>query len=67
MPNSLVGSLIRCYWPGLYEPTPGGEKKLALRWDDYEVAKSASTSGTAAGAVITAFWVRQISSSFLHS
>jgi hypothetical protein len=67
MPNSLVGSLIRMHWPGLYEPTPGGEKKLALRWEDYEVAKSASTSRTAADAVITTFWVRQISPNFLHS
>jgi hypothetical protein len=48
------------FWPGLYTVVPGGEKKLATRWADYEAA-DCLCFGKASNAVITKFWVRHIS------
>jgi hypothetical protein len=62
-PNSLVGALIRKFWPGFYTPpgtVPGGAQRLALTWADYQVAP-ATGFATAAVAVIDTFWVRHIS------
>jgi hypothetical protein len=67
MPNSLLGALIRKFWPGFYTVVPGGERKLATHWEDYEAAdcpgfRKAST------AVLTKFWVRHtlLSHAFAH-
>jgi hypothetical protein len=53
--------LLKKYWPGLYRLKPLDEtcrdKKLALKWEDYEAAHDESF-GTYANAVITNFWVR---------
>ena len=62
-PNTMLGSLIRKFWPGFYTPlgqVPGGEPELATTWTDYEAAPSLGFH-TAADAVITTFWVRHIS------
>jgi hypothetical protein len=56
----LLGALIRKFWPGLYEPVPLGEKKLATHWADYEAAEC-PPFGKASDAVYTKFWVRNIS------
>ena len=58
-PGSLLGALIRKYWPGLYDAGPDGETKLAYKWVHYEVAPIPGFE-TAAEAVITGFWVRHI-------
>ena len=64
--------LLKKYWPGLYGE---GEKKLARKWEDYEVAKAAGFMSdetgamfapTAAQVVHNQFWVTLILSSFLH-
>ena len=60
MPASLIGASIRKYWPGMYNPIPGGESKLAYTWDDYEIAPFPGFT-SAADAVIKKFWVRHIS------
>ena len=60
MPGSMLGALIRRFWPGMYTPVPGGEPKLAYSWADYEAAECPGF-GTAADAVITKFWVRHTS------
>nr|XP_051229239.1 uncharacterized protein LOC127347050 [Lolium perenne] len=54
-PSSMIGALIRQYWPGFYTPVPGGEKKLAETWADYEAAPCPGF-GTASDAVYTKFW-----------
>ena len=57
MPNSLLVSLIKRYWPGYYTPlgmVPGGLPKLASTWADYEAAPGVGFL-TAAEAVITKF------------
>ena len=62
-PNSMLGSLIRKFWPGYYTPlgmVPGGATKLATTWADYQAAPAVGFL-TAADAVITKFWVRHIS------
>ena len=62
-PNSMLGALIRKFWPGFYTPpdsVPGAPQRLALTWADYEVAPVPGFA-TAAVAVITKFWVRHIS------
>jgi hypothetical protein len=56
----LIGALIRKFWPGFYTPVPGGEPKLATSWLDYEAADCPGF-GKASDAVITKFWVRNIS------
>ena len=59
----MLGSLIRKYWPGYYTPismVPGGTRKLAVTWADYEAAPLVGFR-TAAEAVTTKFWVRHIS------
>jgi hypothetical protein len=57
----VLGVLLKKYWPGLYRLKPLDEtcldKKLALKWEDYEAAHDESF-GTCANAVITNFWVR---------
>ena len=63
LPNSMLGSLIRKFWPGHYTPismVPGGARKLATTWADYDAAPSVGFR-TAAEAVTTKFWVRHIS------
>jgi hypothetical protein len=63
LPNSMVGALIRKFWPGKYTPldmVPGGSPKLATTWADYQAAPSVGFR-TNVEAVITKFWVRQIS------
>ena len=63
LPNSMLGALIRKFWPGYYTPisnVPGGAMKLASTWADYEVAPCVGFH-SAADAVITKFWVRYIS------
>lgn len=35
-PNSLLGALIKEYWPGFYTVVTNGEEKLAWVWEDYE-------------------------------
>jgi hypothetical protein len=62
MPNSLLGALIKKFWPGRYTPlstVPGGPTKLATTWADYEDAPAVGFA-TAAEAVTTKFWVRHI-------
>ncbi|XP_047072802.1 uncharacterized protein LOC124682078 [Lolium rigidum] len=60
LPNGVLGVLLKKYWPGLYRLKPLDEtcrdKKLALKWEDYEAAHDESF-GTCANAVITNFWV----------
>ncbi|KAK1669701.1 hypothetical protein QYE76_057860 [Lolium multiflorum] len=59
VPNSLLGALIKKFWPGRYTPlstVPGGETKLATTWADYEDAPAVGFA-TAAEAVTTKFWV----------
>jgi len=56
----LIGALLRKFWPGYYTPVPGGERKLATTWYDYEAADCPGY-GKASDAVITKFWVRHIS------
>nr|XP_051198641.1 uncharacterized protein LOC127312207 [Lolium perenne] len=51
----MIGALIRQYWPGFYTPVPGGEKKLAETWADYEAAPCPGF-GKASDAVYTKFW-----------
>jgi hypothetical protein len=63
MPNSLVGALIRKFWPGFYTVVPGGERKLATRWEHYEAADCPGY-GKASDAVISKFWVRH--TFFMH-
>jgi hypothetical protein len=61
--NSMVGPLIRKFWPGKYTPldmVPGGSPMLATTWADYQAAPSVGFR-TTAEAVITKFWVRHIS------
>ena len=63
LPNSMLGALIRKFWTGYYTPismVPGGARKLATTWADYQVAPGTGFA-TAADAVITKFWVRHIS------
>ncbi|KAM0835356.1 hypothetical protein ACQ4PT_062987 [Festuca glaucescens] len=59
LPDGVLGVLLKKYWPGLYRVTPLDEtcleKKLALKWEDYEAAHDESF-GTRANAVITSFW-----------
>ena len=57
--NTLVGALIRKFWPGFYTPVPNGERKLATSWAHYEAAENSGYAGKAFEAVITKFWVRQ--------
>nr|XP_051190101.1 uncharacterized protein LOC127303400 [Lolium perenne] len=62
MPNSLLGALIKKFWPGRYTPlstVPGGATKLDTTWADYEDAPAVGFA-TAAEAVTTKFWVRHI-------
>ena len=56
MPNTLIGALIRKFWPGLYSTVPNGATKLATHWVDYQAANYAS-SGKCSDAVINKFWV----------
>lgn len=58
-PSSLIGALIKKYWPGMYTPVPGGQKKLAYTWADYKAADCIGF-GKASDAVITKFWVRHL-------
>jgi hypothetical protein len=63
LPNSMVGALIRKFWPWKYTPldmVPGGSPKLATTWADYQAAPGVGFR-TAVEAVITKFWVRHIS------
>jgi hypothetical protein len=63
LPNSMVGALIRKFWPGKYTPldmVPDGSPKLATTWADYQAAPGVGFR-TSAEAVITKFWVRHIS------
>ncbi|KAM0838728.1 hypothetical protein ACQ4PT_060779 [Festuca glaucescens] len=59
LPNGVLGVLLKKYWPGLYRVKPLDEtcldKKLALKWEDYEAAHDESF-GTRANVVITSFW-----------
>ncbi|KAK1692814.1 hypothetical protein QYE76_009511 [Lolium multiflorum] len=58
VPNSLLGALIKKFWPGRYTPlstVPGGETRLATTWADYEDAPAVGFA-TAAEAVTTKFW-----------
>ena len=59
LPNSLLGALLRKFWPGHYT-LPLGDRKLATTWADYQAAPVPGFT-TAAEAVITKFWVRHIS------
>ena len=59
MPASLLGALLKKFWPGLYTP-PGGEEKLAIAWPDWEAAPCVGFENCA-DAVIKKFWVRHIS------
>ena len=56
MPNTLIGALIRKFWPGLYSTVPNGVTKLATHWVDYQAANYAS-GGKCSDAVINKFWV----------
>ena len=58
-PNTMLGSLIRKFWPGHYT-LPEGNRKLATTWADYQAAPSVGFQ-TATDAVTTTFWVRHIS------
>ena len=58
-PNSMVGALLKKFWPGYYTPTLC-EPKVATTWPDYEAAPCVGFH-SAADAVITKFWVRYIS------
>jgi hypothetical protein len=54
----MVGALIRKFWPSKYTPldmVPGGDRKLATTWADYQAALVVGFQ-TAAEAVITKFW-----------
>ena len=55
-PNTMVGALIRKFWPGLYSTVPNGERKLATHWVDYQAAHHPGF-GRCSDAVITKFWV----------
>jgi hypothetical protein len=65
-PGSLLGALIRKFWPGFYTPVPGGERKLAYSWADFEDAPGVGFA-TAAEAVITKFLGKAYFLSFVHS
>ncbi|KAK1601189.1 hypothetical protein QYE76_018925 [Lolium multiflorum] len=57
-PSSMIGALLRKFWPGKYYPlgtVPAGEKKLATTWTDYESAPGVGFP-TAAEAVMRKFW-----------
>jgi hypothetical protein len=59
----MVGALIRKFWPGKYTPldmVPGGDRKLATTWADYQAAPGIGFQTTVED-VITKFWVRHIS------
>nr|XP_051190071.1 uncharacterized protein LOC127303369 [Lolium perenne] len=61
VPNSLLGALIKKFWPGRYTPlstVPDGETKLATTWADYEDALAVGFA-TDAEAVTTKFWVAE--------
>ena len=58
-PNTLVGALIKKYWPGYYTDSLG-VRKVATTWADYEAAAYVGFH-SAADAVRTKFWVRHIS------
>ncbi|KAK1627445.1 hypothetical protein QYE76_001760 [Lolium multiflorum] len=58
LPSSIIGALLRKFWPGKYYPlgtVPAGEKKLATTWTDYESAPGVGFP-TAAEAVMRKFW-----------
>ncbi|KAK1621138.1 hypothetical protein QYE76_026655 [Lolium multiflorum] len=58
LPSSMIGALLRKFWPGKYYPlgtVPAGEKKLATTWTDYESAPGVGFP-TAAEAVMRKFW-----------
>ena len=42
LPAGILTCLLKKYWPGLYK-SGLEEKKLALKWEDYEAAKSGGT------------------------
>ncbi|KAK1684049.1 hypothetical protein QYE76_044897 [Lolium multiflorum] len=57
-PSSMIGALLRKFWPGKYYPlgtVPAGVKKLATTWTDYESAPGVGFP-TAAEAVMRKFW-----------
>jgi hypothetical protein len=56
----LLRALIRKFWPSYYTLVPGGERKLAYNWANFEAAPSPSFA-SAADAVITKFWVKHTS------
>jgi len=73
LPGVILTALLKKYWPGLYTLS-NGEKRLALKWEDYERAESGGsmTDGdgsrfvpTCAQVVYTKFWVRLFLSSSL--
>ena len=59
--NTMVGALIKKYWPGYYTAS-FGERKVATTWVDYEAVPCVGFH-SAADAVMTKFWVRHFSSS----
>lgn len=77
LPGGLLTTILKKFWPGLY---PVGEaanapKKLATKWEDYQVAKAPGhmeddTGGsfvpTRAQIVQYTFWVRLFWPSFVH-
>ena len=76
IPGGILTCLLKEYWPGLYKINPDSEeKKLATKWEDYEVVKSAgfmtdengdSFVPSLAQVVHTKFWVRLSLSSSVH-
>lgn len=67
LPGGVLTSLLKKHWPGLYKVGDGEQRKLALKWEDYEVAKAGGLMRNADGetfvptcaqVVQTKFWVR---------
>ena len=68
IPGGILTALLKEYWPGLYKSGPNPEdKKLATRWEDYQVAEAVGfmtdENGerfvpTRAQVVHNKFWVR---------
>lgn len=54
-PASMLGALLRKFWPGFYSTVPDGPQKLAYSWAAYEVADCPGY-GKASDAVIGKFW-----------
>jgi hypothetical protein len=48
LPGGLLTTPMKKYWPSFYKVSDDGRRKLALKWEDYEVGKSVShgTDGT---------------------